>query len=140
MHERVTWRGNKFNFRVQHRSENLFVAKRFLWKSNIKVGKQGGSRGFHLFRNFSKILKSRWKMSLKNSLIEGTFIFSIFIVFLLTNIFNFCKNSLKFQMFKFFSLIFVLFTKSHWKSRWFSKNFFRNFPEFRQPTTSLRSN
>ena len=41
----------------------------------------------------------------------GTFIFSIFIVFLLTNIFNFCKKSLKFQMFKFLSLIFVLFTK-----------------------------
>ena len=100
---------------------------------------QGGSRSFHLFRNFSKILKSRWKMPLKKLVDRGyfCFIFSIFIVFLLTNIFNFCKKSLKFRMFKFLSLIFGLFTKNHWKSRWFSKNFFRNFPEFRQSTTSL---
>ena len=65
--------------------------------------------------------------------------FSISIVFLLTNIFNFFKKSLKFQMFKFLSLVFVRFTKSHWKSRWFSKNFCRNFPTFRRPTTSLVS-
>ena len=39
-----------------------------------------------MLRNFSKILKSRWKISLKISLIGGTFIFSIFIVFLLTKV------------------------------------------------------
>ena len=87
---------------------------------------------------FAGIFQKVAEMSLKKVVDRGyIFIFFIFIVFLLTNIFNFFKKSLKFQMFKFLSLIFVRFTKSHWKSRWFSKNFCRNFPTFRRPTTSL---
>ena len=87
---------------------------------------------------FAGIFQKVAEMSLKKVVDRGyIFIFFIFIVFLLTNIFNFFKKSLKFQMFKFLSLIFVRFTKSHWKSRWFSKNFCRNFPTFRRPTTPL---
>ena len=89
---------------------------------------------------FAGIFQKVAEMSLKKVVDRGyIFMFFIFIVFLLTNIFNFFKKSLKFQMFKFLSLIFVRFTKSHWKSRWFSKNFCRNFPTFRRPTTSLIS-
>ena len=87
---------------------------------------------------FAGIFQKVAEMSLKKVVDRGyIFIFFIFIVFLLTNIFNFFKKSLKFQMFKFLSLIFVRFSKSHWKSRWFSKNFCRNFPTFRRSTTSL---
>ena len=54
------------------------------------------------------------EMSLKK-VVDRVYIFIsfIFIVFLLTNIFNFFKKSLKSQMFKFLSLIFVCFTISH---------------------------
>ena len=87
---------------------------------------------------FAGIFQKVAEMSLKKVVDRGyIFMFFIFIVFLLTNIFNFFKKSLKFQMFKFLSLIFVRFTKSHWESRWFSKNFGRNFPTFRRPTISL---
>ena len=73
-------------------------------------------------------------MSMKKSLIGGrTFIFFIIIVFLLTNIFYFSKKSLKFQIFKFFSLIFTFYNKSLKKSLIFC----RNFPTFRRSTTSL---
>ena len=50
---------------------------------------------------FAGIFQKVTEMSLKKVVDRGyIFIFFIFIVFLLTNIFNFCKNSLKFQMFK----------------------------------------
>ena len=56
----------------------------------IKAGKefletvyQGGSQSFHLFRNFSKILKSRWKMLLKKLLDRGSFyIFHFYWIFI----------------------------------------------------------
>ena len=54
----------------------------FLYFENMCIY-QGGSRSFHLFRNFSKILKSRWKMLLKKLVDSGSFyIFHFYWIFI----------------------------------------------------------
>ena len=98
----------------------LIILEIILTTSNIAV--QGGTRSFHLFRNFSKILKSRWKMSLKKLVDRGYF-----------------------YIFHFYWQIFLTFTKTRWNFKcsnfchWFLYFLQKviDFPEFRQPTTSL---
>ena len=60
---------------------------------------------------FEGIFQNVAEMSLKKVVDRGNIF--MFFYFLLTNIFNIFKKSLKFQMFRFLSLIFVYFTKSH---------------------------
>ena len=109
-------------FQVQQfwpmKSENLWISyKHFIEFCFSQY--QGGSRHFNFCRNFSK---SRWNITEKSRWWGYIFIFFIFIVFLLTDIFNFSKSHWNFKCSNFCHwFLYVLQKKSQKKSLIFEK-------------------